>query len=210
MYKYYLFDMDGTIIDSSIGITKSAKYALNKMNIEVTSLDSLLNFIGPPLYDSFKNYGLDENSINQAIEYFRKYFSEYGVHEYKLYDGIIEIFKELKQRNKILMIATSKVDIFTIQILKEADILKYFSFIGSATMDGKISKKKDVIKYVIESNSLNKNECLMIGDTKYDIIGANKNQIDSLGVLYGFGKKEELIKEGATFISNNIKDILNY
>lgn len=209
-YKNILFDVDGTIIDSKEGITKSVQFALEKFNINISDLKELECFIGPPLYESFKNYyNLKDDDLELAIKYYREYYKEIGIYKNYLYEGIINVFEELKRKDKRLIIATSKPTTFTEKILKSYDIYKYFDFVSGATLDNSRIKKEDIIKYAIDELKIDSTyDCIMIGDKKQDIIGANKNKMDSIGVLYGYGTLEELKEQQPTYIVNNIYEIL--
>lgn len=212
MYKYIFFDLDGTLTDPGIGITNSVAYALDKYNIKVEDKKKLNIFIGPPLQDSFKMfYGFDDEKAMEAVEYYREYFKDKGLYENEVYPNIYELLEELKRRNKKLVVATSKPEVFTHKILDYFNLSKYFDFVAGATLDGSRSKKADIIRYAIEGlNIENKNDVIMIGDRKHDIIGANQNNIDSIGVLYGYGSIEELKDAKATYIAKEVLDILNY
>jgi phosphoglycolate phosphatase len=208
-YINVLFDLDGTLTDPYLGITNSVKYSLNKFDIIEEDDSKLKLFIGPPLEKSFMEYyGFNKNDSRKAVEYYRGYFSEKGVYENKLYDGIKIVLEELNKRNKNCVIATSKPETFANKIIRYFDIQNYFKEIVGSNLDGTLSEKEDIIKYIIEKYKLQRNETVMVGDRKYDIIGANKNGIDSIGVLYGYGTKEELEKENPRYICNNVMEIL--
>lgn len=165
-YKYYLFDLDGTLTDPGIGITNSVMHALEKFNIHVSDRKELYPFIGPPLVDSFEKYfGFDEKQALQAVEYYREYFREDGIFENVVYEGIPEMLGELKNRGAIVALATSKPYEFSVRILDHFDLHQYFDFVGAATMDGRISRKADVISHLIDKLGENeKSSILMIGD----------------------------------------------
>ena len=147
-YKYYLFDLDGTLTDPGIGITNSVMYALEKFDIHVSDRKELYPFIGPPLVDSFEKYfGFDEKQAFQAVEYYREYFREDGIFENAVYEGIPEMLSELKSRDAKVALATSKPYEFSVRILDHFDLHQYFDFVGAATMDGRISRKADVISH---------------------------------------------------------------
>lgn len=210
MLKYVFFDLDGTIIEPAKGITNSAKYALEKYGINVKSNDELLPFIGPPLMDSFKQfYGFDDKKANEAVSYYREYYKEKGIFECSLYPHIITLLKKLKDKGYTLIIATSKPELFAIEILKHFRIDNYFSFVAGASMDGKISKKEDVIKYALNHLNINDStEVIMVGDRMHDVIGARKNNIDCIGVLYGYGSEQEFVNCNCKYIVSNQLDIL--
>lgn len=208
MFKYILFDLDGTLTNSKEGITKSVKYALNKFNIQINDLDSLEKFIGPPLKDSFMEYyNFDEHKAEEAVKYYREYFSEKGLFENEVYPNIETMLSKLKEACLHLIVATSKPTVFSEKILDYFNLTKFFDAIVGSTLDGSRSKKSDVIKFALEENKINPNEALMIGDREHDIIGAAKNNITSMGVTYGFGSHDELEKAGAAYIVDTVNEI---
>lgn len=208
-YKYVLFDLDGTLTDSKKGITKSVQYSLKKYNIAIENLDILEKFIGPPLKDSFiKYYNFNESQALQAIEYYREYFKKYGIFENRVYENVEVLLVKLKQSGVNLIIATSKPTVFAKRILKHFNLYEYFQNIVGSNLDGTRGKKGEVIKYIIDEYNIgNPEEVVMIGDRKHDIIGARENNIDSIGVSYGYGSLEELKDAGATYIVDNLIDI---
>jgi phosphoglycolate phosphatase len=210
-YKYYLFDLDGTLTDPGIGITNSVMYALEKFDIHVSDRKELYPFIGPPLVDSFEKYfGFDEKQALQAVEYYREYFREDGIFENAVYEGIPEMLSELKSRDAKVALATSKPYEFSVRILDHFDLHQYFDFVGAATMDGRISRKADVISHLIDKLGENeKSSILMIGDRDQDIDGAKANGLQSAGVLWGYGSREELMDAGADYIVSAPSDIVN-
>jgi phosphoglycolate phosphatase len=208
-YQYFLFDLDGTLTDPGIGITNSVMYALDKYDIHISDRKELYPFIGPPLTDSFrKYYGFTEEQALQAVEYYREYFRAGGIFENTVYEGIPEMLAELKKKNAIVALATSKPREFAVQILEHFGLYQYFDFVGAATMDGRISRKADVIKQLIaELGDIDKEEVLMIGDRDQDVNGAKANDMRCLGVLWGYGSKEELMGAGADYLASAPSDI---
>ena len=212
MYQYILFDLDGTLANPEIGITSSVMYALEKFGVKVEDRKELHPFIGPPLSYSFQNYyGLSEADSELAIKYYRERFSVKGLYENEVYEGVEKLLQQLKESGKKLIIATSKPEEFTLKILEHFDLLKYFDYVAGATIDGSLGEKTDVIRYAIEISGIqDKSQAIMIGDRKYDILGAKENGLDSIGVLFGFGDREELSEAGANYIAENVEDILKY
>lgn len=212
MYNYILFDLDGTLTDPAEGITNSVAYSLSKYGIEVSDKKELYKFIGPPLKDSYIDYyGFSESDALQAIEYYREYFKPKGMFENKVYSGVPELLNTLKQSGKRVILATSKPEVFSTEILKHFDLYKYFDFVSGATLDGTRSKKADIIAYALaEMRITEKEKCLMVGDRAQDINGAIANGIDSLGVLYGYGDRAEHIRANATYIAETVEDILKF
>ena len=212
MYKYLLFDLDGTLTNPGLGITNSVMYALKKFDINVEDRTELYKFIGPPLRDSFETfYGFSSEKSELAVQYYREYYKEQGLYENEVYNGIPELLTQLKVQGKSLIVATSKPEAFSVEILKHFKLYDYFDFVSGATMDTTRNKKADIIKYAMESSNISeKSSAIMIGDREHDIIGAKENELDSIGVLFGYGSLDELQKTGATYIAEKPMDILKY
>ena len=212
MYKYVLFDLDGTLTDPGIGITNSVMYALKKYNIEVKDRSELYKFIGPPLVDSFeKYYGFSKEEAEQAVVYYREYFREKGLYENTIYDGSEKLLSDLKASGKKVVLATSKPQEFAEIILKHFQIDRYFDVVAGATMDGTRSKKTDVILYALAACGVeDKSQVVMVGDREHDIIGAKNAGLDSIGVLCGYGDREELETAGATHVVEKIEDVWEF
>ena len=205
-YKYLLLDLDGTITDSETGITRCVEYALNHFGIQVDDLRELSPFIGPPLLDSFKDfYNITDGQAAIAVEKYRERYEKTGILENKLYPGIGEFLAEARQKDKIVILATSKPEIFAKRILDYFELSNYFSFVAGSGLDGSLHTKTDVIDYILQSNKITDlSSVVMIGDRKHDIIGAKNVGIDSIGVLYGFGDYNELSEAGADYLVEDI------
>lgn len=208
-YEYILFDLDGTLTDPKEGITKSVAYALESFGIHVEDLDSLCKFIGPPLKESFMvYYELDDAQGDQAVEKYRERFAVTGLFENKVYPGIREMLELLKEQGKTLLVATSKPSIYARQILEHFDLMKYFTFLSGSELDGTRVDKAEVITYALQENKIQDlSKVIMIGDREHDIIGANKNGIDSIGVLYGYGCREEFEKNHASYVAKRVEEL---
>ncbi len=209
MYNYLLFDLDGTLTDSGTGIMNSVLYALKKFDIEVEDRTQLYAFIGPPLAESFqKFYHFSQEQALQAVCYYREYFSERGMFENKIISGIDTLLSELKGAGKKLVVATSKPEKYTIKILEHFNLISYFQFVAGATMDETRNTKTAVIEYALQHiNAVSKREVVMIGDRKHDIEGAKNNNIDSIGVLFGYGDRKELEQAGADYIVESVEEL---
>lgn len=211
-YQYILFDLDGTLTDPGIGITNSVMHALRKYGIEVADRTELYKFIGPPLIESFeKYYGFSHEEAVKSVDYYREYYRDKGIYENSVYDGIENLLAALYKEGKKIILATSKPELFAKQILRHFDLEKYFLFAAGSTMDETRTNKAEVIEYALsECGITDKSSVVMIGDREHDIIGANKNGIDSIGVLFGYGSREELEAAGATYIAETVGEIINY
>lgn len=193
MYDYVLFDLDGTLTDPYIGITNGIIYSLQQMNIEAPDNSALIPFIGPPLHESYITvYNLQDEDNATAIKHYRTYFSDKGMYENEVYAGIEIVLQALKAQGKQLFIATSKPTDFAIPILQHFKLDGYFNEIVGSNMDGTRTNKAEVIATVMNTHQLNPDKTVMIGDHMYDINGAHQNNIDSIGVLYGYGSAEEI------------------
>ncbi len=208
--KYILFDLDGTLTDSREGIINSIIYALNFYDITVTDRESLVPFLGPPLVESFRKfYGFDNDRAEEALAHYREYFSVKGIFENRVYKGIEEMLKTLRNDGYELMLATSKPERYAKRIMDHFGLTPYFTFIGGASMDESRAKKADVIRYVLETNHLtDPSQVLMVGDRSQDVNGAHLNDLEVMGVLYGYGDRSELEEAGADYIAETVRDIL--
>lgn len=221
--KYILLDLDGTLTDSSEGITKSVQYALEKMGITENDMAVLKRYIGPPLNESFTRFhGLSDEDSLKAVAYYRERYADTGLYENKLFDGIKEFLAGLKKEGYIVALATCKPEIYVPTILKHFDIEQYFDVaVGSELEGGKRRHKDDVIEEVISQIIKLKDipatdiydvkaDAIMIGDRKDDVLGAKDAGIESIGLRYGFAEVDELENAGADYILENVEDILPF
>ncbi len=212
-FKYILFDLDGTLIDSGKGIINGVEYALKKMGIAENNSDVLKSFIGPPLKQRFTEcYGFSPKDCDKVVAYFREYYVPKGIFENKVYPEIPMVLQRLKKLHKHIMVATSKPEHLAYKILGQNNLVDYFDFIGGSLMDETRTTKAEVLQYVLESNNLsseNISDIVMIGDTKYDIVGAKKFNIATIGVTYGYGSRDELVAAKADSIVDSPMAILD-
>lgn len=210
-YSLILFDLDGTLTDPKDGITKSVQYALYKLGIEETNLDSLTPFIGPPLHDSFQQiYRLSPLETQRAVKFYREYFTQRGMCENLMYEGIPWLLQSLKNQSRKLVVATSKPTVFAEAIIKYFRIEQFFEHVIGSNLDGTRSNKGEIIQHAMGYYSdRSKTDFVMVGDREQDIIGANANGIDSIGVLYGYGLREELTKARATYVANAVQEVFD-
>ena len=211
-YSTILFDLDGTLTDSSQGIINSIIYALKKYDINDYDMTLLRKFLGPPLHESFeKFFGFDKEKSLQAVKYYREYFSTKGLLENEVYCGITDLLQNLKENGKTLIVATSTPQPFTDRIMVHFDLEKNFDFIAGSNMDTTRSKKAEVIEYALsECNIIDKSSVIMVGDRAEDMIGAQTVGIDSIGVEYGYGTFDELKNAGATYVVKDIKSLKEF
>lgn len=208
-YQYILFDLDGTLTNSQLGITTCVAYALESFGIHTENPEELRKFIGPPLKESFvKYYNMTDGEGDRAVEKYRERFATVGLYENEVYEGIPELLQKLKAQGKTLLVATSKPTVYSDKILEHFGLKEYFSYIVGSELDGTRVNKAEVIQYALEQMKITESEkIVMIGDKEHDMIGAGICGVDSIGVLYGFGEREELENHGATYIAETVSDL---
>ena len=204
-FKYILFDLDGTLTDPQEGICKSINHALSYYGIE-KPLNELTKYIGPPLLNSFAELVGEENAQDAIVKY-RERFSVVGLYENEIYPNVKDTLSLLKEQGYILCTASSKPQIYVEKILQHFDIAQYFTIIGGSTLDGKICEKEDVINLVLEQLNADKQDVVMVGDTRFDLIGAEKMGLSTIGVTYGFASKEELCQYPNITLIDDISEI---
>lgn len=207
--QYLLFDLDGTLTDPGEGITNCVRYALKKIGVHPASREELYPYIGPPLTASFQEiHHLSAQQAEQALVYYRERFSTLGMFENVPYDGIVPFLQKRQAEGYHLMVATSKPEEFTVQILEHFDLARYFEFVGGNTLQESRPTKEAVIQYIMQQYpSINGDNTLMIGDRKYDILGAHSCGLRGIGVLYGYGDVEEMTQCGADAIAADITQL---
>lgn len=211
-YSYILFDLDGTLTESAPGIVNSVLYSLKKNGIEAQDRDRLLEFVGPPLAESLKkHYGIPEERVWPFIRSYREYFDEKGWKENRVYEGIPEALAKLKEGGCHLILATSKPEPAARRIMDYFGLSEYFDFIGGSTEDGSISRKGEVIRYVLDRiGREHLDEMVMVGDREHDVNGAKENGLPCIGVLYGYGSRKELEAAGAAKICPGVSELPDY
>ena len=211
-YTTVLFDLDGTLVDSGIGVTNAATYAIEKLGMTPPPRQELFKFIGPPLPHSFRDFcGFDNATTDIAVEYFREYYAEKGILECTMYEGVIELMKSLKQKGYELGLATSKPEIFAKRVVESKGILPHLDFLAGASTDEKTRATKDaVIKYALTlCKEKDRSKILMVGDRHFDVNGAAAFGIDAVGVTFGYGSYDELEEAGAKYIVNSMQELDN-
>jgi len=209
MYKTILFDLDGTLTDPKPGITKSVQYALSKLGIIEENLEKLTPFIGPPLLASFKEfYQLNDEEANLALQYYRERFSKVGLYENAVYEGMKELLETLQSQGKTLFVATSKPTVFSVKILEHFGLYHYFTGVIGSELDGTRVEKSEVIAAVLsEIKDIDLRSIIMVGDRKFDILGAKENNIAVIGVSYGYGSYDELKEAGPNRIIKTVTEL---
>lgn len=209
--KNILFDLDGTISNSEVGITNCIRYVLDFWGIEQPPQADLLCFIGPPLKEQFqKMYGFDEEKALQSVAKYRERYDKEGIFECELYLGVKELIIALKEKGYKIALASSKPRVACERIIEYFQLTDCFDGIYGATLDGKISTKEQVLEHLFEETGMKKEETLLIGDTKFDVLGAARVGIPCIGITYGFGTREELKEAGAVAIFDTTEEVESY
>lgn len=204
--KTILFDLDGTLTDSGEGIINCALLALNHYGIEVADRNTMRVFVGPPLRDSFIKFGVPEEEAANAIEIYRSRYVPIGAYENVPYPGIRELLERLKKDGHKLYVATSKPEEMSINILKHFDLDGYFEIICGASMDASRSTKDKVIAYLLEKTG-HQADTIMVGDTKFDVLGAKVHGIPTIGVSWGYGEVQDMVDAGAMCIVDTMEQL---
>lgn len=206
-YKYILFDLDGTLTDPREGIINSIQFALKRFGVQKEDHE-LIHFIGPPLHHSFQEiFGTEEKAF-EAVAVYREYYATKGIFENLVYSGIPELLNDLTAGNKTLFVATSKPTVFAKQIVDHYRIGHHFKAVVGSNLDGTHTDKKEIIQTILDQlPGVDPNELLMIGDRKFDIVGAKHHGIDCAAVTFGYGTLDELKREEPTHLINTIEEL---
>ncbi|MBQ9761588.1 MAG: HAD hydrolase-like protein [Oscillospiraceae bacterium] len=205
--KHILFDLDGTLTDAGEGIINCAALALRTLGLEVPPRDAMRVFVGPPLRQTFQEFGVKSEDVERAIEIYRSRYVPKGMFENTPYPGIHALLAALKEAGHRLYVATSKPESMAIAILEKYGLAPYFDRICGATMDSSRDSKEKVIGYLLEQT--NAKDSIMVGDTAFDVLGAAAHGISTIGVTWGYGTAEELTRSGAKCLANSPTQLLN-
>lgn len=207
MKKTVLFDLDGTLTDSGEGIINCAIPALEHFGLPIPSREEMRVFVGPPLHETFQRFGVPADKTEEAIRVYRSRYIPTGMFENTPYPGIKELLETLKKENYTLYVATSKPEEMSVTILERFGLAPYFDRICGASIDSSRSTKDAVIAYLLEQSGA-KEDMVMVGDTKYDVLGAKAHGIPAIGVSWGYGSVEEMTEAGAIGIADTMEQLL--
>ena len=194
------FDLDGTLTDPKPGITRSIQYALGRLDREVPSEDALTWCIGPPLHASLKKLLGADDLVDRAVSLYRERFADIGLFENRVYPGVEETLSAVAGSGRRLFVATSKAEVYAERIIDHFKLRVYFEGVFGSELDGTRSDKTDLLGYALKTTGVDPSQAIMIGDRSHDMIGARNNKMTAVGVLYGYGSKQELLDAGAHHI----------
>ena len=209
-YKHILFDFDGTISDSAPYVMSCFEAALRAMGKTPPGRDELIRYVGPPLADTFTQvFGFEGAALHEVIKHFRAAYAEVKPVTEDVFSGVPEMLDALKKAGKRLGVATSKREFFARASCEKYEIDHYFDTIAGSSDDDSRNQKDEIILYALAQMGVtNKRDVLMVGDRLYDVEGAKNCGIDALGVLYGYGSRQELENAGAKYIAETTADIV--
>jgi phosphoglycolate phosphatase len=207
-YDILLFDVDGTLCDPGPSMIESARYALEQLGVHETDESALRRLIGPPLEHAFRdNYNFDETKTKEAVRFFREKLQSDGIKLYEAYPGISELLKELSESGKTLAVVTSKIQHIAVDVLENTGLIQYFKVIGAQQPNNVVEKEVILFKTLAELGITDISNVVMIGDRRHDVEAAKVHDVHSIGVLWGYGEREELENEGATHVVKNVKEL---
>ncbi len=195
--RFIFFDLDGTLSDPWHGIVNCMRHALEQLDIAIENEDELRAYIGPPLHQSFREICGDEELAQEALALYRERYGHTGIYENRLYDGIESCLDELAASASVHYVVTSKPTVFSQQIVEHFRVDHHFKAVYGSNLDGSLADKTELIAHILEREAVDPRDTVMIGDRKFDIIGASNHGIRSIGVLWGYGGEQELREAGA-------------
>ena len=204
-----LFDLDGTLTDSGEGVINCVQLALRHFGIPCEDRQALRYFVGPPLRVSFPHFGVPADRVEEAVAIYRSRYIPVGIYENKVYPGIPALLSALRDRGFPMYVATSKPESMAVEVLRRFGLEGFFTRICGANLEGSRDSKEDVIRYLLEQLPEGQPP-LMIGDTIYDVEGAAAFGIPTVGVRWGYGDPEEMLRAGAAAVLDTPEDLLDY
>lgn len=213
MYRVILFDLDGTLTDSGEGITKSVQYAIEKLGMGEYPLEELRSFVGPPLMEQFMKFcHISQERAKEAVGYYRERYSLVGLYENRPYDGISKLLKELKEQGYLLGVASSKPEYFVDKILQHFSLDSYFDAVVGSELSGQRTSKSEVVEEALRRLGVSdrRQEVVLVGDRKFDVLGARAMGIDCVAVSYGYGDMQELMEVNPVYISKSVEELADF
>ena len=204
--KTILFDLDGTLTDSGEGIINCAILALQHFGLPVPSREEMRVFVGPPLHETFVKFGVPQDRADEAVEVYRSRYTTVGKFENHPYPGIEQMLSNLKAKGYSLLVATSKPEGLSIEVLEKFGLAGYFDRICGASLDRSRSTKEDVIAYLLQQCGT-ADSMIMVGDTAFDVLGAASHGIPTIGVSWGYGLVSDMTAAGAIAIANTTEEL---
>lgn len=207
--RYLLFDMDGTLADSAPGLLRSQAYMIEAMGLAMPDEETMRSFIGPPIDETLRSYfSLPPDEVARGVRLIRQHYEEEGIYGLTVYEGIPELLRRLQEEGKTLLVASSKLEAAVERVLLNTGLDRYFTAVCGAYGDGRRSSKEDAIRRALSRcNTGDPAGAVMIGDRHYDVLGARAVGMECIGVLYGYGSREELADAGAASLAADVREL---
>jgi phosphoglycolate phosphatase len=208
-YDVILFDLDGTLTDPKIGITRSIQHGLSSIGIMEDNLDTFVSLIGAPIFECLRTrYSLSEPQVQRVVEFYRRYYSDTGIYENAVYPGIPELLRELSGQGRELLLATVKPTVFAGRVLERFGLRGYFGTIAGSKLDSAGFSKTEIIRHALAHvPDVSRQRIVMVGDRRHDVVGARSNGIACIAVAYGYGTFEELEEANPTHLARSVPDL---
>lgn len=208
--KTLFFDLDGTLTDPAPGIVRCLQHALDRLGLPPRPPEVLTTFIGPPIQETFLHLADgDAAKAADGIRLYRQRYGEIGLVENALYPGIAEMLNALAQPGRRVFVATSKLETFAVRIVEHFGIIRHFERIFGSRLDGTYADKADLLAFALAETGTDPRDAIMIGDRRHDAIGAARNGVAPVGVLWGYGSREELAEAGVTTFCARPMDVVD-
>lgn len=205
--KYVCFDLDGTLSDPAVGITTCIRYALDQLGVRSPDEAQLREWIGPPLQASFQDWLGSSAQADRAVQLYRDRFARVGLYENQLYEGVPELLAQVATTAEALFVVTSKPQPFALRIVQHFGLADFFQGVYGSQLDGTHADKGDLLAHVLHTEGLRSEQGVMVGDRRHDVLGAQKNAMPAIGVLWGFGSARELQTAGATALCTTVPEL---
>ena len=200
MIKNVIFDLDGTLLDTSEGILDSVRYTIAALSYSELPYDELLTFVGPPIQQSFmEHFGCNAETAQRAADIFRNYYKDTALLRAVPYEGVYDLCDELKRRGMKLAVATYKREDYALTLLKHFQFNTYCSPMHGADGNNKL-KKKDIVQMCMLEMDAKPDNTVLVGDTEHDAAGAIEAGVAFLAVTYGFGFRDGVDLKGLNYI----------
>lgn len=211
MMKSVLFDLDGTLTDSRDGIVRCIEYALARSGVAVPPAETLSRHIGVPLRDIFGDLMGDpgRDAVEAAVRFYRERFESAGMYENRVYPGVVDLLEGIRGRGWLAYVVTSKAEVASRQVVRHFSLEEFFAGIYGSELDGTRAGKQELIQHVLETESMDPADAVMVGDRSADVMGALANGVPAIGVSYGYGTRTELLGAGATWICDEPYSVLD-
>jgi phosphoglycolate phosphatase len=203
-----LLDLDGTLIDPAVGIVACYRHALAELGLGVPDGEDLRWVIGPPMRETFAGLLSGRADPERAVQLYRERYAEWGLYQAKVYDGVQQVLMEHARRGTRLVLCTAKPRVFAVRVVEHFGLSPHLAAVYGPELDGRFDDKGDLIAHLLMAEKLDPADVCMVGDRRHDVVAAARHEIPTIGVLSGYGGKEELTEAGAAMIIERPEELL--